>query len=573
MDQPNYINEEVRTRLGPGHRAKGFYQAFAGTDIQAIMYMPLLTLGDATNSGQKKFKVFAELQTISISSTRSVSPVRVLGRSSPIGYTRGASTIAGTMVFASINADAFSEVYDISIAENISSATTSLVSDQLPPFSIVITAANESGGVALQLINGITLTNYGTTYSIDDLYTETSYCVDPETEALTKRGWKKYNQILATDELLTIDPETKHIGWSPLLSLHTFNYSGDMIHWKTYRGIDILTTPNHRWLTFDYYKLKEVGFDNLNLKFEETKDVCGLNNKAILIAGGNPVCFSEQKIYDDELVELIGWVMTEGSFCYTSAKNPYAVSVAQSESANPDFVNRIRRLVAFFSNKGFSAKEYKSNRAVDQTQLDFYFGKGVASQLLPIIYPNKCPSVDFLCQLTEDQAKLLLQTLLDGDGEKRSKNGLFIQKDGIIADTFQILCAMLGLKTNKNNSSRPDDMTYTSIYATKSLTCQHLKNNTVPYKGIVWCPRTKEATWMARRGGGTFWTGNTYVATDITPMIRDPVSQYRARLLNNLPEGDLSSLAISEIIHRQMRTAYGSLDEHYKTIKTRYENR
>ncbi len=175
MPEPNYATEDVRGSLGPSHQRFARYQSFAGTDIQAIMYLPLLTLGNATKSNALKFKVFAELQTISVSSTRSVSPVRVLGRSSAIDYTRGARTIAGSMVFASINADAFNDVYDVSIAESVLSATSSLVSDQLPPFSIVITAANESGGVAIQAIHGITLTNYGTTYSIDDLYTETIY--------------------------------------------------------------------------------------------------------------------------------------------------------------------------------------------------------------------------------------------------------------------------------------------------------------------------------------------------------------------------------------------------------------
>ena len=32
----------------------------------------------------------------------------------------------------------------------------------------------------------------------------------------------------------------------------------------------------------------------------------------------------------------------------------------------------------------------------------------------------------------------------------------------------------------------------------------------MPYRGIVWCPRTDDGTWLARRKGTTFWTGNTY---------------------------------------------------------------
>lgn len=170
------VNDEVARLLGPSLGKQANFQSFAGTDITAMLYLPATTQsslkGNNTNS---KFKVFAELQTMSISTTRSVSPVRVLGRSSPIAYTRGARSIAGTLVFASINEDVFQEVYDESIAESTMAASTSLLSDQLPPFSIVITAANEKGGAAIQCIHGITLVNYGTTYSVDDLYTEVVY--------------------------------------------------------------------------------------------------------------------------------------------------------------------------------------------------------------------------------------------------------------------------------------------------------------------------------------------------------------------------------------------------------------
>lgn len=175
MPKPVYVNNEVARMLGPSLGKQGFFQSYSGSDIQALLYLPLISSGTAAGSKQPRYKIFAELQTISISSTRSISPVRVLGSSSPIAWTRGARSFAGTMVFASLNEDVFKDVYDESIAESTMAASTSLMSDQLPPFSVVITAANEKGAVAVHVIHGITLVNYGTTYSIDDLYTEVVY--------------------------------------------------------------------------------------------------------------------------------------------------------------------------------------------------------------------------------------------------------------------------------------------------------------------------------------------------------------------------------------------------------------
>jgi len=171
-----FVNNEVARLLGPSLGRQAAFQSYSGTDIQAFVYLPLMTKSSMRGGkSPKKSKLFGTIQTMSISSTRSVSPVRTFGRSSPLAYTRGARTIAGTLVFAAINEDVFQDVYDESIAESTLASSSSLLSDQLPPFSIVITAGNEKGGAAVHAVHGITLVNYGTTYSIDDLYTEVTY--------------------------------------------------------------------------------------------------------------------------------------------------------------------------------------------------------------------------------------------------------------------------------------------------------------------------------------------------------------------------------------------------------------
>jgi len=171
----NYSRDEIRKSLNSAVVRGEDFQSFAGTDVEVIAYLPSSVLRSNQNSKDSFFKKFAEIQTLTISSTRSISPVRVLGRSSPLAYTRGARTFAGTLVFASVNRDVFSELYTLDAAESTLYSSTSLVSDQMPPFNIVMTATNEKGAAITQCVFGITLVNYGTTYSIDDLYTEVTY--------------------------------------------------------------------------------------------------------------------------------------------------------------------------------------------------------------------------------------------------------------------------------------------------------------------------------------------------------------------------------------------------------------
>jgi len=154
--------------------------SYSGADVIAYAYIPLMkdpTVSEDAELGRaKRSTLMGTLQTISITSTRSVTPVRTLGRATPIGYTRGGRTFAGTLVFATLDRDPFTDIYrPDALHESYYDSSTSLIMDQLPPFNIILVASNELGGVARQIVSGITLINYGATYSIDDLYTETTY--------------------------------------------------------------------------------------------------------------------------------------------------------------------------------------------------------------------------------------------------------------------------------------------------------------------------------------------------------------------------------------------------------------
>jgi len=126
------------------------------------------------NDPGSHYKVFAELQTISVSATRSVHPVRCLGESAARAYTRGARTFAGSLIFTMFSKDPFEEVARLDVDHEVYGREPFAV-DQIPEFDIIITAVNESGTSSKALIGGVTLTNYGTTFSIHDIYTEISY--------------------------------------------------------------------------------------------------------------------------------------------------------------------------------------------------------------------------------------------------------------------------------------------------------------------------------------------------------------------------------------------------------------
>jgi hypothetical protein len=146
---------------------------FSGADCKVLFMLPkdIPYVAPAFSKGLKDFQ---EMQTITVTSSSSLLPVRRVGELKPAAYGRGGRTFAGTIVFSVINQDPFQELFAF---DNNSPATSqySWHIDQMPPFDAIIFAQNEMGGAGIQVIHGIRLVNWGTTYSIDDMFIESTY--------------------------------------------------------------------------------------------------------------------------------------------------------------------------------------------------------------------------------------------------------------------------------------------------------------------------------------------------------------------------------------------------------------
>jgi len=183
------------------------YTSFAGCDIVA------------TFNG----KVIGELQAITYSVSREKAPVYTMGSAEPRSFSRGKRGIAGTLVFTVFNRDALIEEFKtqnesergkiqkfamndpdyvggsgyVSIEDwdaqmsnlaagggggtgtgtvsNLLRQASPKYADEILPFDITITFANEYGQKAVLVIYGVELLNEGSGYSIDSVTTEKAY--------------------------------------------------------------------------------------------------------------------------------------------------------------------------------------------------------------------------------------------------------------------------------------------------------------------------------------------------------------------------------------------------------------
>lgn len=338
-----------------------------------------------------------------------------------------------------------------------------------------------------------------------------NYCVDEQTEALTKRGWLTYDQMTTDDVILSYNDGK--LAWSKVFSIFRNHYEGNMFH-LTARGLDALITPGHKMVTQD--GLKRVEY---------------LLEKDKIILTGDPVADSEAK-YEDAFVKLVGWTVTEGSFYQSKARKYQRVLISQNEGPGAEDIRSV------LADLGAKYSEYHKKKSKN---VCFNLTKEICNRLVSVIeIDGKALTHDFILSLTQQQRILLINTMIDGDGwrTRGNKNAMrYCQKSKRHVDAFVFLCTIAGFRTTTKNRDivsygKPTTIHTVVLFSDRANhfnvenidfhggkrngkikgrgKVNHPNEPTVPYSGIVWCPKTEFGCFVARRNGVVHLTGNTY---------------------------------------------------------------
>jgi hypothetical protein len=361
-------------------------------------------------------------------------------------------------------------------------------------------------------------------------------CHDLQTEALTRDGWKRHDQIKVGDELLTLNPVTDAATWQAATAVNVYDYDGEMVQWSG--RVDALTTPNHRWIGQDRHGQRGMVYSEFVR--ELPKDA------HLVVGGGTPLGFRDTAKWSDELVESVAWYVCDGA----DHVNQTGYRSIHLSGKKPHKLAAWRRLAAHWTAQGATWREGKTR--TDNGQATFYLGKGVAAALQEAA-PGKAITPEFLCSLTYAQAVLFHQTLLAADGHARRGSARWTQIDQGRKDAYQMLCAMLGVRSNQHDPQKVQE------YASGTVTPQGLREERVDYDGQVWCPTVPAGHFMARRNGVTFWTGNTsaegtrsvFTFTElltesfIEEYINDQLVDSRPNPLGTIPIGHAPNMMVS----------------------------
>jgi hypothetical protein len=328
------------------------------------------------------------------------------------------------------------------------------------------------------------------------------YCVDHETEALTQRGWKKYGEVEIGDLVYSLNKHTGFAEWSPVLEVFRAPYSGELVSIEG-RSFSALVTSNHRWPVTD--KLRIARGTGYAIK---TTDQLTKNN--LLPLAVRPARFGPDG--DIDFAATVGWLVTDGT---VQTKDGIRCAIYQSTKANGLKCDLIRGLLV---RQGVRFTERVDKTGIKHFRLEAAFSR----RLLAVVGEDKRLPLHFIDSLSYEAREALLQACVLGDGGVQGGSTRYVcSKDRELAGAYAYLAASLGFATTthikpprpatfSNGRTHPGTaMFYVDVIGHSHTLVKHNRVEPREYSGIVWCPRTENGTWYARRHGHVYFTGNT----------------------------------------------------------------
>lgn len=355
-------------------------------------------------------------------------------------------------------------------------------------------------------------------------------CVDYDTEILTTSGWKRYDEVSNGDTILSYSLQSHEIVEDHIQQVHIYPGTTDVVRFDT-PTFSAVSTPDHRWVVGEYDEVPRIKTtrDIVTHKWPDYPIIRVANNS-----------FAPNPDFSDDELKLVGWVMTDGSI----GKKAYAIHLYQSIKRTKN-AEVYQDMICTLDRLGI---QY-TDACRDGYYHEIYLKKSSLTKWIRDTFPDRVLSFEWVSTLSQHQAEVVMRAMLQGDGT--GVDGCGVRANGArvslcckgeaARDVFQYLCYRAGYATNfltidgskldyPSNHKLYDSMTNipnsSNVYYDVTV-LQIIRAQVYPHHKFdetvqgVWCVTTTEGTWIARRDGKVYITGNSIVqgsAADQTKM-------------------------------------------------------
>jgi hypothetical protein len=350
-------------------------------------------------------------------------------------------------------------------------------------------------------------------------------CVPLDSEILTLNGWKKYSEVSKGDIILTYNCEKDKTEWGILEKIST--YKNKPLIELYNRKYSIKCTPDHKWaVQKTLYKNQSKGVISLRHPHglprgpyknrKPDRFLCKsnelINPHKIIVAAKN-----EQRLninITPEECAIIGWTITDGTIqrkgyfrriCVYQSKKKHLKKIRKLfKSVDKDYYECITKPRSMgIRNKDGNEKYSKLDSH------SFYLTADISRSILRKAGINDGIEniIRFVMELDYECREAMLQAMMDAEGDEK---GGFAQKKRLILEAFQILATLNGYALGKEQliNNKYGGCYVQNLRKTKYKVVAFLKKRRVENQD-VWCPTTKNGTWIMRQNGFITITGNS----------------------------------------------------------------
>lgn len=376
-------------------------------------------------------------------------------------------------------------------------------------------------------------------------------CVSEDTEILTINGWKKYTELEYCDLqnkrpkyilVATYNLNKKIIEYQRLEYINKYDFKGQLYEIKN-SYLDILITENH----------KNIIINRKNIEVIKTINELELKDSIKLLA---PVNYKENNGIGIYLAELIGWIIAEGHYIKwikNKIKQIGAIEIYQNAGKNEKRIDFLLKKLQIPHIKKERKRKYKNKI---KNQIVWYLKKSPLIDWILENIPYKNLN-NFLISLPQNEIQALFNGLVAGDGHirKDDKRISITQYNKKFHDWFQILSMRLGYHPLTNNIH-----TFLTKKTKINIRNTNGKSKNIKlkkYNGKVWCPTTNNGTWIARRNGKIFITGNSFpeelvrrpILASVPKHICSNCGNYRLKVYDKLGESSYENMKGKDTSH------------------------
>jgi DNA helicase HerA-like ATPase len=335
------------------------------------------------------------------------------------------------------------------------------------------------------------------------------FCLSEDTEILTKNGWKKYTDIKIGDLAFSFNPKTKTLELDEIERIILKEHKGELIKLFNNNSIDALVTKDHQVLCNYRTTKKDRKWSWSSNKFVIAKDLP--NTIRIPLAAkmnSNTKCN-----IDDDLIKIIGWIITDGYIHYFENKKYFSYEISQSEAKGEISTEMTEVVKRRFPDVSIYKRKREDEIFKRSEECMFYFKKDPSEEINSWLLNDvhRIPRI-FLEIASLSQLKILFDAMVQGNGTIQfSKKGykyitFYVGQNEELADDFQELCVRLGFSAIKSYVQQNNQIKVLVSFKRKYAHIKKIK--TESYSGKVWDITIKNHAFVARRNGKIFFTGN-----------------------------------------------------------------